>query len=89
MCLRARLKTRMSPSNSVTVSELSLGIELQYDIVSFQQYALAQKSLPIHKHCVRRTIMLKTLCSTQRFQHTLGRKSALRTIRHVSKLKLI
>jgi hypothetical protein len=28
------LKTRMSPSNSVTVSELSLGIELQYNIVS-------------------------------------------------------
>jgi len=46
------LKTRMSPSNSVTVSELSLGIELEYDIVSVQQYALAQKSLPIHKHCV-------------------------------------
>jgi len=46
------LKTRMSPSNSVTVSELNLGIELLYDIVSVQQYALAQKSLPIHKHCV-------------------------------------
>ena len=50
--LRGRLKTRMSPSNSVTVSELSLGIELEYDIVSAQQYYLAQKSIPIHKHCV-------------------------------------
>jgi hypothetical protein len=29
-----------------------LGIELEYDIVPVQQYALAQKSLPIHKHCV-------------------------------------
>jgi len=46
------LKTRMSPSNNVTVSELSLGIGFQYDIVPVQQYALAQKSLPIHKHCV-------------------------------------
>jgi gamma-glutamyl:cysteine ligase YbdK (ATP-grasp superfamily) len=39
----------MSPSNSVTVSELSLGIELEYDIVSVQQYYLAQKSLPVFK----------------------------------------
>ena len=46
--LRGRLKTRMSPSKSVTVSELNLGIELLYDIVSVQQYALAQKSLPVH-----------------------------------------
>ena len=72
----------MSPSNSVTVSELSLGIELLYNIVSVQQYALAQKSLSTQTLCLK--TMLQTLCSTQRFQHAFGQKkcatSALRTI---------
>ena len=54
----------LSPSNSGTVSELSLGIELEYDIVSVQQYYLAQKSLPIHRRkfissSVARLITLK------------------------------
>ena len=44
-------KNRDRPQNR-QVCLTTPGIELEYDIVSVQQYALAQKSLPIHKHCV-------------------------------------
>ena len=61
--LQGRLKTRISPSNSIKISEINLGVGFPYYSASKQYYALTTSETCQHTKNVR------TLCLRHNGQH--------------------